>query len=76
VEFRLRAADAFKGDTLAMRMRVEELRPALLDSVACLGRASEWIGTTISFELKTNGKDTVVLFKHSGRKKPVELMHN
>jgi hypothetical protein len=32
-----------------------------------------WIGATISFEIKTNGEETVVLFKHSGWRKPVEF---
>jgi hypothetical protein len=36
----------------------------------------EWIGTTVSWDLKQDGDYTVVLFKHRGWNKPVEFMHH
>ena len=37
---------------------------------------AEWIGTTISFELRQDGDYAIVLFKHQGWKEPVEFMHH
>jgi hypothetical protein len=36
----------------------------------------EWIGTTISFNLKQDGDYIIVLFKHLDWKEPVEFMHH
>ncbi|MGN8069316.1 SRPBCC family protein [Mucilaginibacter sp. 22184] len=36
----------------------------------------EWVGTTISFELKHDNDYVIVLFKHQNWKKPVEFMHH
>ena len=36
----------------------------------------EWIGTTVSFELKQEDDFTIVLFKHEGWKEPVEFMYH
>ena len=36
----------------------------------------EWIGTWIDFELRPDGADTVVLFRHQDWKEPVEFMHH
>ena len=36
----------------------------------------EWIGTTVSWDLKQEGDWTIVLFKHQGWKEPVEFMHH
>lgn len=35
---------------------------------------AEWIGTTVSFDIKRDGEWTVVLFAHSGWREPVEFM--
>lgn len=37
---------------------------------------AEWIGTTVSFDLRPEGDYTVVLLKHAGWKEPVEFMHH
>ena len=37
---------------------------------------AEWIGTTIGFDLKQEGEQTTVLFKHKDWKEPVEFMHH
>ena len=36
----------------------------------------EWLGTTISFELRQDGDWTTVLFRHQGWAEPVEFMHH
>ena len=35
---------------------------------------AEWIGTTVSFDLKEEDDFTVLLFKHQGWREPVEFM--
>ncbi|HEY3546156.1 MAG TPA: SRPBCC domain-containing protein [Propionicimonas sp.] len=36
----------------------------------------EWIGTTVDWQLRTDGDFTIVMFKHEGWKEPVEFMHH
>ncbi len=36
----------------------------------------EWIGTKISFELKQEDRYSIVLFKHTGWREPVEFMYH
>lgn len=36
----------------------------------------EWIGTQISWDLRTEGDFTVVMFAHKGWREPVEFMHH
>jgi uncharacterized protein YndB with AHSA1/START domain len=36
----------------------------------------EWVGTKVSFDLRQEGAQTTVLFKHEGWKAPVEFMHH
>jgi len=38
-------------------------------------RPEEWIGTTISFDLKQEGDWTIILFKHQGWKEPASGVH-
>jgi uncharacterized protein YndB with AHSA1/START domain len=37
---------------------------------------AEWVGTKIGFDLKQEGEQATVLFKHQGWKEPVEFMHH
>ena len=60
----------------AMTMKVIELHPAELVRWEVLEGPAEWIGTTISFELKQEDDYCIVLFKHQGWKEPVEFMHH
>jgi uncharacterized protein YndB with AHSA1/START domain len=71
------------GDVLEFRfhaggfdMRVVELHPARHVLWQVLDGPREWIGTTISFDLKQQGDWTIVLFKHQGWKQPDEFMHH
>jgi uncharacterized protein YndB with AHSA1/START domain len=57
-------------------MKVLELqlnRRVLWEVVAGPG---EWIGTTVSFDLRHEADWTIILFKHEGWKEPVEFMHH
>ncbi len=36
----------------------------------------EWIGTTVTFEIRQDGDYTIVLFAHAGWAEPVEFMHH
>ncbi|MFZ0424424.1 MAG: SRPBCC domain-containing protein [Xanthobacteraceae bacterium] len=57
-------------------MKVLELEPAKRVLWQVVDGPQEWLGTTISFDLKQQGDWTVVLFKHQGWKEPVEFMHH
>jgi len=57
-------------------MQVQELDPARRVLWQVVDGPEEWIGTTISFELKQDGDYSIVLFKHKDWKEPVEFMHH
>ena len=57
-------------------MEVLELRPARRVRWQVVDGPAEWIGTTISFDLKQEADWTIILFKHHGWKEPVEFMHH
>jgi uncharacterized protein YndB with AHSA1/START domain len=57
-------------------MKVLELEPAKRVLWQVVNGPEEWLGTTISFDLKQNDDWTIVLFKHQGWKEPVEFMHH
>jgi uncharacterized protein YndB with AHSA1/START domain len=57
-------------------MKVLKLEPAKHVLWQVVDGPEEWLGTTISFDLKQNDDWTIVLFKHQGWKEPVEFMHH
>ena len=57
-------------------MKVVALEPGKRVLWEVVNGPKEWIGTTISFELKQEGEQTTVLFKHQGWQEPVEFMHH
>jgi uncharacterized protein YndB with AHSA1/START domain len=57
-------------------MKVLELQPATRVLWQVVDGPKEWIGTKISFDLEQRGDWTIVLFKHTGWKQPVEFMHH
>lgn len=59
-----------------IEVKVLELHPAELVRWEVVGGPAEWIGTTISFELRLEGDYVIVLFKHQGWKEPVEFMRH
>ncbi|RZS43729.1 activator of Hsp90 ATPase-like protein [Herbihabitans rhizosphaerae] len=69
VEFRF-------GDAGGSDMRVRELEPAKRVLWEVVAGPDEWVGTTISFDLKQEDDYTIVLFNHQGWREPVEFMHH
>jgi uncharacterized protein YndB with AHSA1/START domain len=55
-------------------MEVTELSPAEMVSWSCVGGASEWVGTKLSFSLTPKDGGTVVLFTHADWRSPSEFM--
>lgn len=76
--------DGKPGNVIAFRfganggfdMKVLELSPDKHVLWQVVDGPAEWIGTTISFDLKQEDGYTIVLFKHAGWKEPVEFMHH
>jgi uncharacterized protein YndB with AHSA1/START domain len=57
-------------------MEVTDLHAPTQVRWRCIHGPDEWKETTISFELKPNGQETVVVFTHAGWQEPVEFMHH
>ena len=57
-------------------MKVLELNPINRVLWQVVDGPEEWIGTTVSWELKQEDDYTVILFKHQGWKQPVDFMHH
>jgi uncharacterized protein YndB with AHSA1/START domain len=64
------------GDRGFFDMKVLELTPNQRVLWQVMDGPAEWIGTKVSFDLKQEGEQTTVLFKHEGWKEPVEFMHH
>jgi uncharacterized protein YndB with AHSA1/START domain len=57
-------------------MEVLELQPVKRVLWQVVDGPAEWLGTTISFDLRQEGDWTIVFFKHQGWREPVEFMHH
>jgi uncharacterized protein YndB with AHSA1/START domain len=57
-------------------VKVLDLRPGERVLWQVTDGPAEWIDTKVSFELKQEGDYSIVLFKHSDWKEPVEFMHH
>ena len=55
-------------------MNVVELAPTHHVEWRCVQGPDEWVDTTITFDLKTEGEETVLLFTHANWREPVEFM--
>ncbi len=75
-ETRVGGVIAFHFGAGDIDMKVLELDPARRVLWQVVAGPAEWIGTTVSFDLKQQGDWTIVLFKHQGWKEPVEFMHH
>lgn len=64
------------GPPRGFDMKVLELTPDRRVLWEVVDGPVEWIGTTVSFDLKQEGEYTIVLFGHQGWKEPVEFMHH
>ncbi|MBC9934460.1 SRPBCC family protein [Chitinophaga qingshengii] len=66
----------FRFGPNGINMKVKTLQPSNLVEWEAVAGPEEWIGTTISFELKKDGDYVILLFKHLGWVEPVEFMHH
>jgi uncharacterized protein YndB with AHSA1/START domain len=57
-------------------MKVRGLEPGRRVTWEVVGGPEEWIGTTVTFDLKQEDDFTIVLFKHEGWKEEVEFMYH
>jgi uncharacterized protein YndB with AHSA1/START domain len=72
IRFRFRDGDAEDG----FDMKVTDLQPGHRVAWEVLDGPQEWVGTTVSWDLKPEDDYTIVLFKHEGWREPVEFMHH
>jgi len=66
----------FGGPTPSAVMEIVDLSPDDRVQWRCVDGPSDWVGTTVSFELTEDGGETVVLFTHAGWREPTEFMHH
>jgi uncharacterized protein YndB with AHSA1/START domain len=66
----------FGGSEPGAVMEVVALTPDQHVEWRCVQGADEWIGTTITFDLKPADGETAVLFKQANWREPVEFMHH
>jgi uncharacterized protein YndB with AHSA1/START domain len=57
-------------------MKVLELDPGKRVVWQVVNGPQDWIGSKVSFDLKQEGEQTTVLFKHAGWKEQSEFMHH
>jgi uncharacterized protein YndB with AHSA1/START domain len=57
-------------------MKVLQLDPGSRIVWQVVGGPQDWIGSKVSFELKQEGEQTTVLFKHEGWQEQSEFMHH
>jgi uncharacterized protein YndB with AHSA1/START domain len=73
LKFRFRADGKELG---GFDMKVVELQPEKRVLWQVVEGPAEWIGTSISFDLKQESDFAIVLFRHRGWKEPVEFMYH
>ena len=66
----------FRFDAGGIDTKVLELHPTEQVQWEVVDGPEEWIGTTITFDLKQDGDYVSLLFKHQGWREPVEFMHH
>ena len=57
-------------------MEVTELSPDDRVRWRCVDGFPDWVGTTVTFDLKDGGGETALLFTHADWREPVEAMHH
>jgi uncharacterized protein YndB with AHSA1/START domain len=57
-------------------MEIVELTPVKRVVWRCVQGPDEWLDTTITFDLRADGDETVVVFTHDGWREAVEFMHH
>src|SRR5689334_15534782 len=66
----------FRFNAGGFDMKVLELVPGKRVLWQVIDGPEEWIGTTVSFDIRQEAGWTIVLFKHAGWKEAVEFMHH
>jgi uncharacterized protein YndB with AHSA1/START domain len=66
----------FRFGAGGIAMRVVELDPVGHVRWEVVEGPEEWVGTTVSWNLRQDDDYTIVLFKHEGWREPVEFMHH
>ncbi len=64
------------GDVGGFDLKVLDLQPDARVLWEVVEGPTEWVGTTVSFDLAQDGDWTIVLFAHSGWREPVEFMNH
>ncbi len=62
------------GEVGGFDMKVLDLQPGQRVVWEVIDGPVEWIGTTVSFDLRQDGEWTIVAFTHAGWRTPVEFM--
>ena len=66
----------FGTPTPVVVMEVVELSPDERVQWRCVDGPSDWIDTTVTFDLEDGDGETKLMFTHAGWREPVELMHH
>ena len=66
----------FRFEPGGIDMRVLETVPGTLVRWEVTDGPSEWIGTTVRFDIRPEGDWVIVLFAHEGWAEPVEFLHH
>lgn len=64
------------GDVGGFDMKVLELQPDTRVRWEVVSGPEEWVGTTVTFDLKQEGEWTIILFAHEGWREQVEFMNH
>ncbi len=64
------------GEVGGFDMEVLELEPPTRVGWQVVDGPAEWVGTTVTFDLRHQDDWTIVLFTHAGWTEPVEFMHH
>lgn len=73
LEFRF---DLGNGERGGFDMKVLDAVPAERVLWEVIDGPEEWVGTEVSWELRTAGDFTIILFAHRGWREPVEFMYH
>ena len=66
----------FRPDGGGFDMKVVESKAGEIVKWKCVGGPPEWIGTDVTFRLRSEDGQVFVLFTHANWKEPVEFMHH
>jgi uncharacterized protein YndB with AHSA1/START domain len=67
------AAFGFDNRGMVFHMKIEKLTPNQEVVMSCSGDHPEWNGTTLTWRIENDGKQSILRFKHSGWKTMTEF---